>query len=154
MRRFLFFLFLAIVGILFLSSNHVYAAKKNTTASQTLKVVSKDGDSVIYGSVLSPKEDDANILLPKALLLKIRKAGLGKLSLKLTSTVDSTKTYDIPADGITLQRKVINKRSGKYLVVSLFNLTTQSGITISPSSLPSDTYKLSIAGSEIYTTTD
>ena len=100
----IFFLLLIVVSAssFFTSAQ---AAKKNTAASQTVKVVNKDGDTVIYGSVLSPKEDDVNILLPKVLLLKVRKAGLGKLSLKLTSIVDSTKTYNVPADAVTYKER-------------------------------------------------
>ncbi|OGI06825.1 MAG: hypothetical protein A3F80_01200 [Candidatus Melainabacteria bacterium RIFCSPLOWO2_12_FULL_35_11] len=130
------------------------AAKTGKPSSQTLKVVSNKGEAILYGSVLSPKEDEANILLSKTLLLKIRKTGIDNLSVNLTSSLDSTKTYTVPSDAISIQRKGINKKSGKYLVISLFNLSTPSGITISPSSLPTDDYKLKLAGKDIDATTE
>src|SRR3989338_1232606 len=151
---FLVITFLAVVSLFFSTCNNSFAAKKSKPTFQTLKVISNEGEAILYGSVLSPKEDEANILLSKTLLLKIRKTGIDNLSVNLTSSLDSTKTYTVPSDAISIQRKGINKKSGKYLVISLFNLSTPSGITISPSSLPTDDYKLKLAGKDIDATTE
>src|SRR3989338_3129137 len=154
-KKFLFmFLVIASVGLFFTCSTEVYAKKKKESASQTLKVLSNDGETTIYGSVLNPNDDEVNILLSKQLLSKIRKAGLSKLTVNLTADLDSTKTYTVPNDALAIQRKKVGSKTSKYLVISLFNLTTQSGITVSPSSLPADDYKLKITGTSLDVTTD
>lgn len=141
------------LSLFFLVDNQTQAAS-TTSTGKVIKILSNEGDTTIYGSVLNPREDDVNILLSKSLLAKIRKAGISKLKVNLTSSLDSTKTYTVPNDAISMQRKKIGKKSGKYLVISLFNLTSQSGITVSPSALPSDNYKLRIAGKELDLVTD
>ncbi|OGI19888.1 MAG: hypothetical protein A3B68_02055 [Candidatus Melainabacteria bacterium RIFCSPHIGHO2_02_FULL_34_12] len=151
---FLVITFLAVVSLFFSTCNNSFAAKKSKPTFQTLKVISNEGEAILYGSILSPKEDEANILLSKTLLSKIRKIGIANLSVNLTSSLDSTKTYTVPGDALSIQRKVINKKPGKYLVISLFNLSTPSGITISPSSLPTDDYRLKLTGKELDATTE
>lgn len=151
----IFHLFLYIgVLLFFVSSDTAFAAKKEKSTAGTLAALSNEGEATVYGSVLNPSADEVNILLSKSLLKNIRKAGTNKLSVTLTSALDSTKTYTVPNDAVSIQRKRINKKAGKYLVISIFNLTSTSGITISPSSLPSGDYKLKIAGKGLNETTD
>ena len=138
-----------------LTAQECYAAKgKKGKASSSAQVLSNDGEAIIYGSVLTPTADDANVSLPPDQLAKVRKVGIDKLTVTLTSAVDSTKTYTVPTESITLQGKNLKKKSGKFLVVNLFSITNQSGITVSPSSLPKDQYKLTISnGSDVSITT-
>ena len=137
-----------------IASNSVLAAKKDSLSIQVFKVYSNKGESTIYGSVLNPKEDEINVRLPKSTIEKFRQVKLDKLTCSITSKLDSTKTYSIPENSISIQKKKIKNISGKYLVISLFNLTTPSGITISPSSLPNDDYIIKILGDNVDLTTD
>lgn len=153
----LVFLLLGISLCLSLLSSEAIAAKKSkkdSSAQELLKVINNSGETVVYGSVLSPKEDEVNINLSKKVLKKIRTVGIENLSISLTSSLDSTKTYLVPSDAINLGRKKINETSGKYLIISIFNLSTPSGITISPSSLPAGNYKLRVQGKDLDITTD
>ena len=149
------FLSLLLVTLLFaVNFEEVFAAKKNNASSRSLKVYSNAGENTVYGSVLNPKEDEINILLPKTVVEKIRKAGQEKLTCNITSKLDTTKTYSVPQSSLSIQKKKVNKIAGKYLVISLFNLTTPSGITVSPSSLPADDYKVQILSDGVDLTTD
>ena len=61
--------------------DEAFAAKgkkgKGASSAQVLQPVSNTGEKVLYGSVLNPVDDTANILLPKSILGKIRKIGPG-----------------------------------------------------------------------------
>src|SRR3989338_3391924 len=157
-RKFIsIFLVLALLSSECLTAQECYAAKgkKGKPKTSSTQVLSNDGEAIIYGSVLIPTADDANVALLPDQLAKVRKSGVSKLTVTLTSTVDSTKTYTVPAESVTLQSKKLKKKSGKFLVVNLFSITNQSGITVSPSSLPGDQYKLKISdGSDLNITTD
>ena len=129
--------------------------KRNKDRSSIkIEVLSNDGESTLYGSVLNPNFDDVNIKLNKKLLRKIKKAQKKNLSITVVSSLDATKKYTVPADAITTRRKNLGKTKGKFLVVNLFNLTTQSGTTISPSALPQGDYKLKVSSKEIDVTTE
>jgi len=132
----------------------VFAAKEGFATVKSLKIYSNKGEDIIYGSVLSPKEDEINVLLPKSAIEKIRKVGQDKFSYSITSVLDTTKTYSVPNDSISIQRKKIKNISRKCLIISLFNLITPSGITISPSSLPEGDYKVRILAQGVDLTTD
>lgn len=117
-----------------------------------LEALNNDGEAVLYGSVLSPKEDEVNILLPKPIASKIKKAGVNKFSFTLISALDSSKRYIIPNELVTIRRKIINKKRGIYLTANLFTVFSESGISVSASSLPKDNYKLKIDGVPVFGT--
>lgn len=121
--------------------------------SQPIEIYSIDGNKYIYGSVLNPNVNQVLFYLPKSLLYTIRKLGLNKLSVSATSVLDSTKTFAVPLDAVNIQTKKINKKFGRYLVANISNLNTTSGITISPSSLPTGDYRLRVAGKGLDITT-
>lgn len=145
--------FLILLSFL-IGNNQVLAIKNDSQIAQSLIVLGNDGVSIVSGSVLNPKQDEINIFLSRTVANKIRKTGLDKLSVTLTSAFDSTKTYLVPSDAASIQKKVLNKKSGKYLVLSLFNLANLSGVTTPPSALPSDNYKLKITGGDLDIATD
>ena len=147
--------FLLGVTFSFATNNEAIAAKKNKPEStNTIKALSNDGETTLYGSVLNPNDDEVIIPLSKKNLTNIRNIGLNNISISLTSTLDSTKTYSVADDAFSIQRKKINNKNRKSLIVSLFNLTTQSGVIISPSALPASSYKLRITGNGLDITTD
>lgn len=126
---------------------------ENANNTKVLKVINRDGDSVVDGSVLNPRDDEIHIYLQQ-LLSVLKKGDLSKLSIVLTSAVDSTKTFSVPREAISVQKRKVGKKLGKYLVVSLFNLTTPSGVIVSPSALPTDKYRLRIVNKKNEIATD
>ncbi|GEM_PF-2561846 len=121
----------------------------NTVHQANIQAINENGNSNIFGSVLDPNVNQILLLLPKSLLNTVRKLGLNRLSLNLASTIDSTKDYKIPANGISIQRKRIKGQSKLYLSVNFSSTTTSAGITLSPSSLPKGDYKVIISGEEL-----
>ena len=157
MKKFILIFFvvaLAFISFEFCTTNETSAKGKKGKTSASIQVFSNDGEQTIYGSILIPTADDANVALPPNQLAKVRKSGVSKLTVTLTSALDSTKTYTVPTESVTVQNRKLKKKSGKFLVVNLFSITNQSGITVSPSSLPGDQYKLTISdGKDINITT-
>ncbi len=145
-------LVLAVI-LFFLADTEALAAKKKENKTQAVQVLNNDGAAKVDGSVLNPKHNELNILL-NSLLSTLKKGDLANLSVVLTSIYNSTQSFTVPKDAISLQRKKLNNKNGKYLVVNLFNLQNQAGVTISPSALPTDDYKLSIVGMDSKVTTD
>ena len=141
-----------LLGFFFLTCNQVICNESNFKTSYKLQALNNDGNPVLYGSVLNSKEDEINILLPKPLASKLRKAGPNEFSFTLVSALDSSKTYIVPNQLVTIGRKIVNKKGGMYVVVNLFNVFSQSGISVSASSLPKDNYKLKIEGVPIFGT--
>ncbi len=135
-------LVLAVI-LFFLADAEALAAKKKENKTQTVKVLNNNGAAKVDGSILNPKHNELNILL-NSLLSTLKKGDLANLSVVLTSIYNSTQSFTVPKDAISLQRKKLNTKNRKYLVVNLFNLQNQAGVTISPSALPTDDYKLSI----------
>ncbi|MBI3591096.1 MAG: hypothetical protein HY094_06970, partial [Candidatus Melainabacteria bacterium] len=144
-----------ILSLLLTFSNNVFAAKKNTaTTLRPIKAINSEGKTNIYGSVLDPSVNQIFLLLPSPLLNLIRKLGQQGLTVNLNSTNNSTSTFSVPPDAISIQNKMVNKKSGKYLVVNLYNLQTESGISVTPNALPSDNYKLRVTSTGFDATTD
>ena len=156
-RLILINLSLILSAILFLSADtEAFAAKKKgkgTNKSQTIKAISNEGKAQVDGSVLNPTHNELNILM-NSLLSTLKKGDISNLSVVITSIYNSTQAFTVPKDAISLQRKKLNNKNEKYLVVNLFNLKDQAGVTISPSALPSDDYKLSIVGMDKQISTD
>ena len=145
--------FILATGIL-IPACSTYAAggkKKNSNNIQqtSIQAVNENGNSNIFGSVLDPNVNQVLLLLPKSLLNTVRKLGLNRLSFNLASTIDSTKNYKIPANGISVQRRRIKGQSRLYLTANFSSTTTSAGITLSPSSLPKGDYKIAISGEEL-----
>ena len=139
---------LVVILSLLLPNSAIAGKKKNQPAQTTISAVTNDGSNRMYASVLDPTKDDINVLL-QSLLYILKKGDLSKLSFVLNSARNSTQSYTIPPNAISIQRKKINKKYNKFVVVSLYNLTTPAGISVSPSSLPKDNYKLRIQGNDI-----
>ena len=110
-------------------------------ATQALQAVNNEGGDEFNGSVLNPSEDEINILM-NTLLNVMKKGNLSDVKVILKSIYNSTSTYSVPKEAISIQKKRIKKKDRTYLVVNIFNLKTTSGATIPPSSLPTDTYEL------------
>lgn len=122
--------------------------------SSTLKPITTEGQSLIFGSVLDPSVNQVLLLLPKSLLNTIRKLGNTKFSINVISSLDSTKTYSVSTNSISIQRRKVKGVIGKYLVANITNLTNPSGITVSPSSLPTGDYRLRLQAPQLDLTTD
>ena len=82
MRRgfFLAITFLAVVSLFFSTCNNSFAAKEKNSTLQNLTVLSNEGIEELNGSILNPNHDEANVVLSKQLLAKIRKTGLKNIS--------------------------------------------------------------------------
>ncbi len=117
--------------------------ENNTSSNQPLTVVNNKGEKVLNGSVLDPTEDQMFILL-HSVLVSILRGDLNNVSIILSSIADPSKRFIVPNNAVRLQNKKINKKNGRYLSVNLFNVKTPSGITIPPSALQKDNYKLRI----------
>lgn len=115
--------------------------KKDTTID--LSVVNNDGEKTVNGSVLNPNHDEIHVLL-LSLLNALKRGDIKKVSIIVASIKDATQIFVVPEDSISIQKKKIKNKLDKYLVVNLFNLSTPSGVLISPSALPSEEYKLKI----------
>ena len=158
-KVFCLIIFFSIVLQLYLSKDLVYAAKQtnvpaSTNVDDSLKPINNKGKQVVYGSVLDPQLNQVLLFLPKKLLATIRRAGLEQISINIVSALDSTKTFSIPTNAFSLQRKKIEGKSKKYLIANLSNLKTPSGITISPSTLTTDYYRLNLEGKSLSVSTD
>ncbi len=121
--------------------------KKPILSKQTLPVVNNKGEKTLNGSVLNPKEDEIFVSLHSA-LVSILRGDLNNVSIVLTSIADPSKRFAVSKDAVNIQDRKINKKNGKYLSVNLYNLKTPSGVTIPPSSLKSDNYKLRITSNK------
>lgn len=139
--------------ILFFNFNPALAKKEKTGKSISIEAINNEGEKVVYGSILNPRHDEVNILL-QSLIFAIKKGDLTRIPIILVSLQDATKTYVVPKDAIAIRKKKINNKSQKYLVVNLFNLKTQDGVTISPSSLPKGDYKLRLNSKKSTLTTE
>src|SRR3989338_3624326 len=159
LSKIFFTLFLSLTFIFSFAGETLAAKKKKpaTTlapASYTLKTITVDGTTNIYGSVLDPNVNQVLLLLPKPLLATIRKMGQAGLSVDVTSSVDSTKTYSVPQNAVSIQRRRIKGMGGRFIVANISSLTTQSGVTIFPGTLPTGDYRLRIKGTDLDATTE
>ena len=157
MRK-LFLVFLSFLLGIFLSFvpyKEAFAkkGKSSSTANETLTVVNNKGEKVLNGSVLEPAEDELFVLLHSA-LVSILRGDLNNVSVVLTSIADPSKKFIVPKNAVNIQHRKINKKNGKYLSVNLFNIKTPSGITIPPSSLQKDNYKLRIVSNKVNVSTE
>ena len=150
----IFSIFLALILVFSMPCSTFALKKKNPSEGITLSAINNEGNKNIFGSVLDPNINQVLLLLPKPLLYIIRKYGTARLNINVVSSLDSTKTYTVPANALSIQRKRIKGLSGRFLVVNFASVSSPSGVTISPSSLPSGDYKLRLIGDELDATTD
>ena len=148
----LFLIFLSFLTGIFLSfilytDAFAKKGKNNSTGSETLSVVNNKGEKVLNGSILDPSEDQLFVLLHSVLVSTLR-GDLNNVSIVLSSIADPSKKFIVPKNAVSIQNKKINKKNGKYLSVNLFNIKTPSGITIPPSALQKDNYKLRIVNNK------
>lgn len=123
--------------------------KNSSVGTGALTVINNEGESVLNGSVLNPDEDELFIQL-HSVLASILRGDLANVSIVLSSIADPSKKLLVSKSAIRLRSKRINnKKREKYLSVNLFNLKTPTGITIPPSALQSDDYKLRIVGKKV-----
>ena len=131
--------------------NETLAKNKKNSSVETgaLTVINNEGESVLNGSVLNPDEDELFIQL-HSVLASILRGDLANVSIVLSSIADPSKKLLVSKSAIRLRSKRINnKKREKYLSVNLFNLKTPTGITIPPSALQSDNYKLRIVSNKV-----
>ena len=139
---------------LFFSCSAFAAKTKKQKQKKSIKVATTEGTNEIFGSVLNPNKNQVLLFLPKSLLNAIRRAGSAKVPIQLASSTDSTRTYAVPDDSVTIQKKKINGKMQQVAVVNISNLTSQAGVTVTPGSLQSGNYKLRITGKMIEESTD
>ena len=140
------------------TSDELNTEEETTKLQEDLSIITENGTDEIYGSILDPNVNQILLLLPKPLLNQIRKLGTDRYSVNLNSTLDSTKTYMVSPSSLSIERKIIKSTagktiSGKFLVANFFNISTTSGITVPPSSLPGGNYKLRVKSDESEITT-
>ncbi len=142
------------------SNSNTYAIEvgsSSTGESITLQPIGNNGENTVYGSILNTRFNEVNLpLTTKQLLFIFRKVETNKtpITLTLTSALDSTKVYSIPINAISIQRKKINGRTKRYLVINISNLKSTSDAAITPRDFPSNSYKLSIQSNNINIVTD
>ena len=128
-------------------------AKKKNTNNGALTVINNKGEKVLNGSVLDSTEDQMFIALHSVLVSTLR-GDLNNVSIILSSIADPSKKFLISKDAVKLQNRKVNKKNGKFLSVNLFNVKTQSGVTIPPSALQTDNYKLRIVSNMLDVSTE
>ena len=148
----IFLSILLTINLLLVLSCPSFAAKKKKSS---VGISTLEGTNEIFGSILNPNVNQVLLLLPKPLLNVIRRAGSAKTPIKVTSATDSTKSFNVPEDAVTVQKKTVNGKLRQVAVVNISNLEeSESGALVTPSALDSGNYKLRIKGQKIDETTD
>ena len=151
MRKYFLIFLSCLVGVFLSVTLHtevfakkgVKKANSNPASKETLTVVNNKGERVLNGSVLNPNEDELFIALHSVLVSTLR-GDLNNVSVVLSSIADPSMSFTVPKSALRIQNKTIRKKNKKYLSVNLYNVKTPSGITILPSALQKDDYKLRI----------
>ena len=131
----------------------VHAKKKGGNKSSSgggglaLKLKARDGGTVVFGSVLNPKENEMKAKLPKKALRAIQDAGIDDLSIQITQLVkgegDTSNIYTLnPSDSVDV--------FGKFLVINLLaSLTDVAGSTYTAGALPEGKYDVTITAGDL-----